>query len=111
MSEDARASRASKAARITAIVLVVIYNIVGIADIASTMIAIDRGAGAEANPFLQMVMAHAGEGWILAKLALQGVITFMVLWFPHWIVLTFFAVATAGNAWVVYQNFVIAGVL
>jgi hypothetical protein len=33
----------------------------------------------------------------------------MVLWFPHWIVLAFFAVATAGNAWIVANNFTIAG--
>lgn len=56
-------------------------------------------------------MEHAGSGWMLAKLALQGVISFMVLWFPHWIVIGFFTIATLGNAMVVYNNFLIAGML
>ena len=74
------------------------------------MIALESGAGVEANPVLRAMMEHAGDGWILAKLALQGVISVMVLWFPHWIVLGFFTIATTGNAWIVYNNFAIAGV-
>ncbi len=110
LGQDARRSRASIWARRSAWALIVVYNVVGLADIASTVIAIDRGAGTEANPFINILMTHAGEGWIFAKLALQGLISFMVLWFPHWIVLGFFAVATAGNAWIVANNFAIAGV-
>jgi len=111
LSEEARRSRASVWGRRFALFIVIIYNLVGLTDIASTTIALDRGAGVEANPFLATLMTHAGEGWILAKIALQGVISFMVLWFPHWIVLSFFTVATVGNAWVVANNFSIAGVL
>lgn len=111
LGEDARQSRASALARAAAWALVVVYNMVGAADIASTVIALDAGAGVEANPFLNALMTHIGEGWIFAKLALQGLISFMVLWFPHWIVLGFFAAATAGNALIVYNNFSIAGVL
>lgn len=110
LADDARRSRASKARRVTAWVAVIIYNLVGFADIVSTMTALEVGAGYEANPFLRTIMEHAGDGWVIAKLFLQGVISFMVLWFPHWIVLAFFTVATAGNAWIVYNNFQIAGV-
>lgn len=110
LGEDARQSRASAAARAAAWTLVIIYNLVGAADIVSTVTALDLGAGVEANPVLNALMTHAGDGWIIAKLALQGLISFMVLWFPHWIVLSFFAAATAGNALVVYNNFSIAGV-
>ena len=110
LGEDARQSRASSIGRAAAWALVIVYNMVGAADIASTVIALDLGAGVEANPVLNALMIHAGDGWIFAKLALQGLISFMVLWFPHWIVLSFFAAATAGHAWIVYNNFAIAGV-
>ena len=109
LTEQARHSRESALRRYAAWVLVIVYNIVGVADIISTVIALDSGAGVEANPFVQTLMTHAGDGWIFAKLGLQGVISFMVLWFPHWIVLGFFTLAAAGNAWVVYNNFSIAG--
>ncbi len=111
LSEEAERSRASVIRRRAAWALVIIYNMVGVTDIISTVIALDSGAGVEANPILNALMIHAGEGWIVAKLALQGLISFMVLWFPHWIVLTFFAVATSGNAWIVWNNFSIAGVV
>ena len=110
LSGDAAASRASVVRRVAAIIAVVVYNIIGIADIFSTVYALETGAGAEANPFVRAMMEHAGDGWMLGKLALQGVISFMVLWFPHWFVIGFFALATAGNAWIVYNNLVIAGV-
>ena len=110
LSEDAQSARASKFLTRAAILAVIIYNLVGLADIASTTIAISSGAGEEANPFVRAMMEHAGQGWIFGKLLLQGVITVMVLWFPHWIVLTFFSIATLGNAFIVYNNFVIAGV-
>lgn len=111
LGEDARRSRASTWRTAIAWALVVLYNIVGCADIVSTVIAIESGAGVEANPLLNALMVHAGEGWIIAKLGLQGLISFMVLWFPHWIVLFFFAVATTGNILIVANNFAIAGVL
>jgi len=110
LSEDARSSRASSLRWRSAILAVVIYNMVGIADIISTMMAISSGAGYEANPVIRAAMERMGDGWIAAKLALQGVITVMVLYFPHWIVLGFFAAATAWNAFIVYNNFLIAGV-
>ncbi len=111
LGEDARRSRASAWQTGIAWFLVIFYNIVGVADIISTVIALDAGAGVEANPFLNAMMVHAGDGWIIAKLGLQGLISFMVLWFPHFIVLFFFAVATTGNLLIVLNNFSIAGVI
>ncbi len=111
LAQDAAKSRASALGRTVAWAVVIGYNIVGFIDIYSTIAAIDSGAGVEANPLVRSVMFHAGDGWIAAKLALQGVISFMVLWFPHWIVISFFAVASAINAGVVYNNLAIAGVL
>ena len=108
--DDAARARTSRLGRQAAWTAVIVYNLVGVTDIVSTLMAIESGAGYESNPIVRLAMDHAGSGWIAAKLALQGVISFMVLWFPHWIVLSFFALATAGNAWVVYNNFAIAGV-
>lgn len=89
----------------------IIYNFIGAADIYSTVYAIDIGAGTEANPVVRAMMEHVGDGWVLGKLALQAVISVMVLWFPHWIVIGFFSLATAGNAYVVYSNLTIAGLV
>jgi hypothetical protein len=100
LGEDARRSRASAW-----------QTGIGVADIISTVIALDAGAGVEANPFLNAMMVHAGDGWIIAKLGLQGLISFMVLWFPHFIVLFFFTMATTGNLLIVLNNFSIAGVI
>lgn len=111
LSEDARRSRESRVLRAIAIVAVIAYNIVGVADITSTIIALESGAGTEANPFLRVLMDNIGAGWVVAKLFLQGVITWMVLWFPHWIVLSMFYVATIGNGFVVYSNLQIGGIL
>lgn len=111
LSRDAKRSRASKWRWRIAIAAVVVYNLVGVFDIISTTIAIETGAGYEANPVIRTLMERVGAGWILAKLALQGVITAMVLYFPHWIVLGFFVTATSWNAMIVHNNFVIAGVL
>ena len=91
-------------------IAVIAYNIVGFTDIFSTVTAIDVGAGVEANPFLRILMDHAGDSWVIAKMALQGVISFMVLWFPHWFVIGLFTLATVGNAWIVFNNLSIAGV-
>ena len=111
LAEDAERSRSSPRLLALAWGGVIAYNIVGLADIVSTIVAIELGAGEEANPFVRMLMDHAGDGWIFAKLFLQMVISAMVLWFPHWIVLSFFLTAVAGNAAVVYSNLLIAGQL
>ncbi len=107
--EDAAKSRASIISAKFAWAVVIIYNLVGLIDIYSTVLAIETGAGYEANPVVRAAMEAMGDGWIAAKLMLQGVISVMVLWFPHWIVLSFFTVATAGNMWIVYNNLLIGG--
>lgn len=94
-----------------AILSVIVYNLVGVVDIISTTIAIETGAGYEANPFLRSVMDAWGPWWIAVKLSLQAVVTMMVLYFPHWIVLAFFTLATALNVGVVHSNLVIGGVI
>lgn len=111
LARDAAHSRASWARRWAAAVVVIIYNFVGAADIYSTIYAIDIGAGTEANPVVRAMMEHAGDGWVLGKLALQAVISVMVLWFPHWIVIGFFSLAIIGNAFVVHSNLTIAGLV
>jgi|GEM_PF-1270547 len=111
LARDAALSRASWARRWAAATVVIIYNFVGVADIYSTIYALDIGAGTEANPIVRAMMEHAGDGWVLGKLALQAVISVMVLWFPHWIVIGFFSLAIAGNAFVVYNNLAIAGLV
>lgn len=107
---DAEKSRRSGYRRLAAAMAVLIYNLVGVADILSTVIALKTGAGVEANPVLRTLMEQAGDNWIYGKLALQVVISAMVLWYPHWIVVGFFVAATIGNAFVVFNNFAIAGV-
>lgn len=111
LARDAAHSRASWARRWVAAVVVIIYNFVGVADIYSTFYAINIGAGTEANPVVRAMMEHAGDGWVLGKLALQAIISFMVLWFPHWIVIGFFSLAIMGNAFVVHSNLTIAGLI
>ena len=108
--EQASRSRQDRLAGRIALFAVVVYNIVGLSDIASTLLSIHAGAGEEANPVLRAAMAGLGPGWIAAKLALQGVISFMVLWFPHRIVLAIFIAAITFNTLVVYNNLVVAGI-
>ncbi|MBY0422828.1 MAG: DUF5658 family protein, partial [Parvularculaceae bacterium] len=73
--------------RVVAVILVVLYNVVGAVDIVSTHHGVGSGVAEEVNPIMRAGMEHLGLGWIAAKLFLQGVITGMVLWFPHRIVL------------------------
>ena len=110
MIEDASRARETVGAVPVAIAAIVIYNIVGVADIYSTHHAISLGVAEEANPVMRAAMENFGFGWILAKLMLQALISFMVVWFPHRLVLGIFAVAVAFNAGVVYSNLTIAGV-
>ena len=107
---DAQQARRSAWLRLWAAFIVISYNAIGVCDIYSTTLALNLGVGEEANPFIRSLMEQTGNGWIYAKLALQGVITVMVLWFPHPIVLGCFTFATIGNAYVVYNNLSIAGV-
>lgn len=108
IEQASRARRAPTALK-TAWAAVIVYNCVGLLDIYSTSLGLASGAGEEVNPVIAAAMAHFGAGWIVAKLALQVVISFMVLWFPHRAVLAIFSLAVLFNAGVVCQNFVVAG--
>lgn len=102
---EARAGRFNGAIALAA---VFVYNIVGLLDIVSTIAAIELGRAEEANPLMRALMAKQGTGWIWAKLFLQLVISAMVMWFPHRIVLTVFALAITLNGLIVMNNFWIA---
>ena len=105
MSSAARRRRGNIAFAITAVVF---YNFVGLFDIVSTIAAIESGVAEEANPIMRAIMDNYGSTWIVAKLALQFLISGMVLWFPHRIVLVMFLAAASLNAAIVLNNIRIA---
>jgi hypothetical protein len=105
LAAQASVSRRERTNRLAAVILVVLYNVVGALDILSTHWSVTAGVAEEINPIMRAGMDHLGYGWIVAKLFLQGIICGMVLWFPHRFVLSFFALAIAFNAGVVYNNF------
>lgn len=107
--EEASKSRADAAGSGAALMAVVVYNLIGLLDIYSTSLGLAAGLGEEANPVIRAAMDHFGPGWIAAKLVLQALISAMVLWFPHRIVVGIFAVAVAFNAGIVWSNLRIAG--
>jgi hypothetical protein len=90
---------------------VLAYNAVGLLDIHSTAMGLRIDGVEEVNPVMRAAMENLGHGWISAKLFLQVVISAMVLWFPHRIVLAIFITAVAFNAGVVWSNMTIAGLL
>lgn len=108
LASDAAAARAGRRNLAIAFAAVAVYNSVGLFDIISTIAAIELGVAEEANPLMRAVMDNYGVGWIAAKLLLQLVISAMVLWFPHRIVLTIFVFAVWTNGFIVLNNFRIA---
>lgn len=105
LSREASQSRSGQGRVRAAIALVILFNMVGVFDIISTHANLVAGTGEEANPVMRAAMDAFGPGWIGAKLFLQGVITVMVLWFPHRFVLSIFSLAIATNTLVVVSNF------
>lgn len=108
LADDAAAARAGRRNMAIAFAAVVVYNFVGLFDIISTIAAIELGVAEEANPFMRAIMDHHGVAWIGAKAALQLLISAMVLWFPHRIVLIMFIFAVWTNGFIVLNNFRIA---
>ena len=108
LGEEAAAARRGRLAFFAAFVAVTIYNMVGVFDIISTVVAIELGVAEEANPLMRAVMDNYGAAWIATKLLLQLIISAMVLWFPHRIVLAMFVAAVSTNAFIVFNNFRIA---
>ena len=107
LSQEAAVSRSNNDSVRLGLILVVAYNIIGTLDIVSTNLSIGAGLGEEANPVMRFAMEMLGSGWVGAKLFLQGVISFMVLWFPHPIVLGVFFIAIISNILIVVNNFTI----
>ncbi len=108
MSGDAAAARAGRWNIAIAFAAVAAYNLVGVFDIVSTIAAIELGVAEEANPLMRAIMDNYGLAWIAAKLFLQIVISGMVLWFPHRLVLMIFTLAVWVNGFIVLNNFRIA---
>lgn len=109
--DEATRSRENPIAASVAIIAVIAYNAVGLLDIHSTSVGLSLGGVEEANPIMRAAMDNFGHGWIGAKLFLQVVISAMVLWFPHRIVLAIFVIAVTFNAAVVWSNLKVAGLL
>lgn len=109
--DEATRSRENPIAASVAIIAVIAYNAVGLLDIHSTSVGLSLSGVEEANPIMRAAMDNFGHGWIGAKLFLQVVISAMVLWFPHRIVLAIFVTAVTFNAGVVWSNLKIAGLL
>lgn len=105
---DAAIARRNRANILIAFAAVIVYNFVGVFDIISTIAAIELGVAEEANPLMAAVMDNYGVAWIAAKLFLQIVISAMVLWFPHRLVLFIFIFAVWTNGFIVLNNFRIA---
>lgn len=108
LAVQAAIARAGERNLAIAFAAVLVYNIVGVLDIVSTIAAIELGRAEEANPLMRAIMDEHGPGWIAAKLFLQLVISGMVLWFPHRIVIAVFALAVTTNGLIVANNFLIA---
>ena len=110
IGEAARRARAVPANRIIALVIVLLYNAAGFADIYSTVEALGLGAS-EANPVVRTAMDALARYWVAPKLATQALVTAMVLWFPHRLVMAVFSVAVAATMVVVLNNLRIVSML
>jgi hypothetical protein len=108
IASDAAQARRKPGAIPLALAAVLFYNFVGLFDIVSTIAALERETAREANPLMRAIMDNYGPMWIATKLALQFLISGMVLWFPHRIVLMMFLAAASLNAAIVLNNFRIA---
>ncbi len=100
---SAREARGDQGGRIAALAVIITYNVIGLLDIASTISAINAG-GVEANPVIRSMMESELVGWVPTKIALQLLVSVMVLWFPHRFVVGIFSVAVLVNGGFVFNN-------
>ena len=107
----ARAARAKRGLFLASAIIAVVYNILGGLDIVSTVAGLQTQMGVEANPFIRLLMDNFANGWIPLKLLLQLLVTVMILWFPHRLVLAIFSVSMVMTGWVVWNNLQIAGII
>lgn len=103
IGEAARRAREVPANRIAALVIAVVYNAAGFADVHSTIQGLSLGA-VESNPVVGSFMEAFATYWVAPKLASQLLVTAMILWFPHRLVLAIFSVAVAATSLVVVNN-------
>lgn len=108
---EARKARAKRPLMIAAIVIAALYNIVGILDVISTLAGMRAAGAVEANPLIRMFMDTLDNGWVVAKLSLQLIVSAMIVWFPHRVVLGMFGAAVALTGWAVFNNLQIAGLV
>lgn len=109
--EFAREARADRALFIASAIYAVVYNLLGGLDILSTVAGLQTQLAVESNPVVRMFMDNFANGWILAKLALQLLVTAMILWFPHRLVLAMFTLPLVMMVVVVHNNLQIAGLM
>ncbi len=109
IAEFAKVARSQRSLFIASAIIAVVYNVLGALDIVSTVAGLQAQMGAEANPFIRLLMENLTSGWIPAKLILQLLVTAMILWFPHRLVLAIFSVSMLMTALVVWNNLNIAG--
>ena len=96
-------ARRIPANRVTALLIVTFYNAAGFADVFTTIHALGLGAS-EANPVVRTFMDLLANYWVIPKLGTQALVSAMILWFPHRLVLAIFTVAVAATGAVVWNN-------
>ena len=109
ISHFAREARADRQLFLISAAVAILYNFLGAVDIVSTVAGLQAQLGEEANPVVRLMMENLNNGWILAKLSLQVLVTLMILWFPHRIVLAIFSVSMFITASAVINNLSING--
>lgn len=57
--------------------------VVGALDAVSTDLALGTGLAREANPVVRFIQAQLGDLWLAPKMALHGVMAWMVTWYPN----------------------------
>lgn len=87
----------------SAIAISLVYLFVGLMDILSTGFALGLGA-VEVNPLMAWLQTFEGSAWIQARLFAQTLISAMILFYPHKIVLMIVGTMVAVNAFVVWNN-------
>lgn len=110
ISHHARQARDRRGLFLASAIFALTYNILGGLDIVSTVVGLQAKLGAEANPFIRLLMDNFSSGWIPLKLFLQILVTVMILWFPHKLVLGIFSVSMCLTGWVVWNNLQIADI-
>lgn len=78
----ARESRANPLNAAAGFYLAIVIVIAGFCDVISTDLALSTGTAREANPVIRMVQDLLGPLWVAPKMALHGVLGYMVMWFP-----------------------------